>query len=82
MEIPPRSWIAFGDRIYQFRLFAIMLIEQQVELIKSWPGNLPMRFLVEITQSHGIGQQEVELFGHLETNGSSSSRGSICETVP
>src|SRR5579862_9172395 len=57
-----------GDRIYQFRLLAIMLIEQQVKLIKSWSSNLPVRFLVEITQRHGVGQQKVKLLSHLKAN--------------
>src|SRR5580658_8637458 len=45
-----------------------MLVEQEMKLIKGWPRNLPMRFLVEITQGHGVSQQKVELLGHFQAN--------------
>src|SRR5580693_4096752 len=45
-----------------------MLVEQEMKLIKGWSRNLPMRFLVEIAQGHGICQQQVELLGHFQTN--------------
>src|SRR5271155_1116461 len=45
-----------------------MLVEQEMELIKGWSGNLPMRFLVEIAQGNGIGEQQVQLLGHFQAN--------------
>src|SRR5712671_7284457 len=45
-----------------------MLIEQEMELIESWAGHLPVRFLVEIPQSDGVGKQQVELFRHFQAN--------------
>jgi hypothetical protein len=39
-----------------------------MQLIKSRPGNLPMRFLVEIAKRHGVGQQLVKLLGHFEAD--------------
>jgi len=49
-------------------LFSVVLVEEQMELIKSWPCDLPMRFFVEIAKGHGVGQHEVELLGHFEAN--------------
>src|ERR1700683_3804379 len=49
-----------GDGVDDFRLLSVMLVEQEMELIKSWSGNLPMRFLVEVAEGHGVSQQQVE----------------------
>jgi hypothetical protein len=40
-----------------------------MKLVEGWAGNLPMRFLVEIAQSHGIGQKQIELLGHFQADG-------------
>src|ERR1700760_2823993 len=39
-----------------------------MELVERWPRNLPMRFFIEITQGHGIGQQLIELLSHFQAN--------------
>src|SRR5947209_2340709 len=39
-----------------------------MQLIERGPGNLPVRFLVQIAQRDGVRQQKVELFGHLQSN--------------
>src|SRR5579871_3407286 len=39
---------SLGNGIHQFDLLAEMFVEEQVQLIKSGAGDLPMRFLVEI----------------------------------
>src|ERR1035438_5085209 len=46
-----------------------MLVEQQVKLVKGRSGHLPMRLLVEIAQSHGVGQELIELLGHFQADG-------------
>ena len=40
-----------------------------MKLIKGRAGDLPMRFLVEIAQGHGIGQKLVEVLGHFQADG-------------
>src|SRR5579862_5281220 len=38
-----------------------------MQLIKSGACNLPMRFLVEITQRHRVSEQQIQLLGHFQT---------------
>src|SRR5215469_7674250 len=45
-----------------------MFVEEQMELIKSWPGHLPMRLLVQISEGDGICEQLVQLFAHLQSD--------------
>jgi hypothetical protein len=56
---------ALGYRINQLILLAVMLIEEQVELVKGGAGNLPMTFLVEVTQSHRVRKQLIQLVSNL-----------------
>src|ERR1700733_1535624 len=37
-----------------------------MQLIEGWPSHLPMRFLVEIAQRHGIGEQKIQLLSHFQ----------------
>src|SRR6185369_16641038 len=46
-----------------------MLIEKKMKLVERRSSHLPVRFLVEIAQGHGIGQELVEMLGHFQTNG-------------
>src|ERR1700733_4504380 len=39
-----------------------------MKLIERRPGDLPMRLFVEVAQSHGVGQQQVQLLGHFQTH--------------
>src|SRR3984885_6720892 len=45
-----------------------MFVEQKMQLIKRRPGNLPVGLFVEVPQRHGIGEQQIQLLGHLETD--------------
>ena len=46
-----------------------MLIKEQMQLIKRWAGDLPMRLLIQITEGHRIGKQLVQLCGHFQPYG-------------
>src|SRR5579872_5364533 len=46
-----------------------MLVEQQVELIEGRSGDLPVMFLVQIPDRHGIGEQLVEILDRLLAGG-------------
>ena len=50
-------------------LLAVMLVEQKMKLVESGSGDLPVRFLVQIAQGHGVGQKLVEVLGHFQTDG-------------
>jgi hypothetical protein len=43
-----------------------MFVVQQMELIKSRSGNLPMRFFIKVAERTGIGKNLVELLCHLQ----------------
>src|SRR5579885_235634 len=51
---------AFGDTIDEFDLFAEMLIEKQMQLIKRFARDLPMMFFVQVSQAHSIGKDLVQ----------------------
>jgi hypothetical protein len=42
-----------------------VLIEEQMELVKRRAGDLPMRFLTQVSQRHGVGRELAELCRHL-----------------
>src|SRR3954471_4553384 len=46
-----------------------MLIVKKMDLVERGSRNLPVRLLVQIAESHGIGKQLVQLFGHLQPYG-------------
>ena len=70
---------SLGDGIDNLGLLSVVFVEQQVQLIEGWSGHLPVRFLVEIPQSHGIGKQQVELLGHLQAGPALPvPRGNMC----
>src|SRR5208283_5944294 len=48
---------SFRDRVDDLALFFVVLIEQKMKLIERGSGHLPMGLLVEIPQSHGVGQE-------------------------
>src|SRR5208282_3380612 len=48
---------SFRDGVDDLALLSIVLIEQKMKLIESGSGHLPMGLLVEIPESHGVGQQ-------------------------
>ncbi len=45
-----------SDGVDKLRLLTEMLVEKQMKLIESRTGDLPMRFLVQIAQGHGVGE--------------------------
>ena len=44
-----------GNRVYQFDLLVEVLIEEQMQLIERRSGDLPVRLLIQVAESHGIG---------------------------
>src|SRR5260370_9254608 len=52
---------SFRNRIDDFVLFFVVLVEQKMELIESCSGYLPMGLLLEFPKSHGVGYQLLEL---------------------
>ena len=59
----------FGNGVHDFDLLAEMLVEQKMKLIEGRSGNLPVSLLVQVAQGHGIGEQLIQLLGHLQTDG-------------
>ena len=51
----------FGDGVHQFVLLAMVLIKEQMELVKRRAGDLPVMLLVHVAQSHGIGENLVQV---------------------
>src|SRR6266576_3335834 len=39
-----------------------------MQLIEGRSRHLPVRFLIEIAQGHGVGKQQVELLGHFQAD--------------
>jgi hypothetical protein len=58
---------ALRNRIDDVVLLAIVLVEQQMELIEGWAGHLPMMFLVQITERHRVGEQLIQILDALFT---------------
>ena len=50
-----------GDRVHQFVLLAVVLIEEQMELVERDARDLPMVFLVHVAQRHGVGEELVQV---------------------
>src|SRR5258706_7335542 len=46
-------------------LLVIVLIEEEMELIKRGAGNLPVMFLVQVAKRHRVGQQLIEIVDAL-----------------
>jgi hypothetical protein len=49
-------------------LFDEVLIKEQMQLVESRARNLPVKLHMEVAKGHGVGQQLVELFGHLQAD--------------
>ena len=52
----PKELNPFGDRVDQFDLLVVVFVEEQMELIKSSTGNLPVGFFVHIAKCHRVGK--------------------------
>src|SRR5579862_2321001 len=48
-----------GDGVDQFHLLVEVLVEKQMQLIERRSGDLPVRFLVQITERHSVGKKLV-----------------------
>ena len=57
---------AFRDQVHQFRLLVVVLIKEQMELVKGRACRLPMRFFVQVTKRHRIREQLVEPLGYFQ----------------
>src|SRR6476661_6618093 len=64
----PEQLDPLGDLVHQLVLLLVMLVEQQVELVKRVPDDLPVRLLVEISQRDGVRQHLVERLDALPTD--------------
>jgi len=51
---------ALGERIHELHLLAVVLVEQQVQLVKGGSAGLLVSLLVEIAQRHGVCQESVQ----------------------
>jgi hypothetical protein len=43
-----------GDGVDQFHLLIEVLVEKQMQLVERRPGDLPVRFLVQIAERHRV----------------------------
>src|SRR5262249_23617633 len=48
------------DRVHEFVLLPVVLVEEQVQLVERVPGHLPVVLLVEVAQDHRVRQNLVE----------------------
>ncbi len=58
---PSQRLDSLRDRVHKFALFLVVLVVEQVQLIKSRPCDLPMVFLVHIPKRYGIRKDLVEI---------------------
>lgn len=59
---------ALGDGIYELVLFSVMLIEEQVELVKGVARDLPVVLFVHVAQGHCVGEELVQIFDAVRTD--------------
>ena len=52
---------SLGDRIDQLGLLSEVLVEEQVQLVESRAGDLPVVLLVEVAQRHGVSDQLIKI---------------------
>ena len=51
------------DGVHEFALLIEVLVEEKMELVERRPADLPVVFLVQVPQRHGVGQELVEIAG-------------------
>src|ERR1700744_3387053 len=56
---------ALGDKVPQLHLLLKVLIEKKVQLIKGRTADLPMGFLIEVTQAGGVREQPIQPLTNL-----------------
>ena len=54
---------SFRDRVHEFVLLAVMLVEEQMELVERHSRDLPVVFLVHVAQRHGVGEELIQVVG-------------------
>src|SRR5579872_5753217 len=57
---------AFCNCVHEFVLLFVVLVEQEVQLIKGGARNLPVRLLVKVAKGDGVGEELIEAFGHFQ----------------
>jgi hypothetical protein len=69
---------AFGQGIDNLGLFAEVLVEEKMELIKRGTRDLPMMLLVHVPQGHGIGENLIQAAGVGQPNLVIERQGPVC----
>src|SRR5215469_6374392 len=59
----------FRNGIDQLNLLIVVFVIKQMQLIKRWSSDLPVRLLIQVAKGHGIGEDLVQLLRHLQTYG-------------
>ena len=54
---------AFGQLVHQLDLLVVVLIKEEMQLVKGGAGDLPVMLFIQVAQRHGICQQRVERIG-------------------
>ena len=54
---------AFGQRVHQLHLLVVVLIKEEMQLVKGCAADLPVMLFVQVAEHHGICQQWVERIG-------------------
>ena len=65
---------ALGERVHQLILFVVVLIKQQMQLIKRMPSNLPVMFFVEIAKRNCVCEDLIQV---LRTRGARRRLGGL-----
>src|SRR5919108_3945731 len=53
---------SFSKEVHKVALFFIVFVVQEMQLVESWPGHLPMVLLVHVAKCHGIGEELIKVF--------------------
>jgi hypothetical protein len=56
---PAEELYPLGNGVDQLHLLVVVLAEEQMQLVKCRPCDLPVRFLIQITESHAVGKKLV-----------------------
>ena len=54
---------AFGQLVHQLDLFVVVLIKEEMQLVKGSARDLPVMLFVQVAKRHGICQQRVQRIG-------------------
>jgi hypothetical protein len=59
---------SLGQRVRDFELLAMMLVEQEVQPVEAGAAGLPVCLLVQVAQRHGVRHQSIERAHGFEAN--------------